>query len=289
MLFALFFVVFFLLWGVFVFALPPLWDGLRGLANRAAAWSTRYGTVQRVIRHASRFRDYLPVTLIAIFGLLVTMSAGDVFFDIAELVHSKSPLLQQMDMNVHAWAVAERNQTATSFFTVMSIVGGPVGLAVLVVTIVAVLVSRRRFAWATYLATISVGGSLLNMELKRLFARARPDVAEMLRRAHGYSFPSGHAMGSTVVFGALAYIAIRLLPRWSWRAAAAALAITLIVSIALSRVYLGAHWISDVGAGIAAGILWVTVATVAYETFRRIRLIRALRANAAAEPPGNRS
>jgi undecaprenyl-diphosphatase len=285
-LFAVFFVVFFLLWGFFVFALPPLWDGLRGLANHAAAWSTRYGTLQRVVRHASRFRDYLPVTLIVICGLLVTLFAGDAFIDIAELVHRKSPLLQQMDMNVHAWAVAERNQTATSFFTLMSIAGGPAGLAVLVVIVEIVLLVRRRFAWAVYLASLSVGGSLLNMELKRVFARARPDIAEMLRRAHGYSFPSGHAMGSTVVFGALAYIAIRLLPRWHWRAAAAAMAITMIVSVALSRVYLGAHWISDVGAGIAAGILWVTVATVAYETFRRIRLIRALRASAGA--PGNR-
>ena len=49
------------------------------------------------------------------------------------------------------------------------------------------------------------------------------------------------------------------------------------VSVALSRVYLGAHWISDVGAGMAAGAVWVAATTVAYETFRRVRLLRAAR------------
>jgi len=84
-------------------------------------------------------------------------------------------------------------------------------------------------------------------------------------------------MGSTIVFGALAYLTFRVLTRWRWRTAAVALAISMIVAIAASRVYLGVHWISDVGAGIAAGLIWLATCTVAYETLRRIRLVRALR------------
>ncbi|HUR79773.1 MAG TPA: hypothetical protein VM733_03340, partial [Thermoanaerobaculia bacterium] len=55
-------------------------------------------------------------------------------------------------------------------------------------------------------------------------------------------------------------------------------AATMILAISTSRIYLGVHWISNVGAGIAAGLIWVIAATVAYETMRRIRLVRALRA-----------
>jgi undecaprenyl-diphosphatase len=99
----------------------------------------------------------------------------------------------------------------------------------------------------------------------------------MLRRAHGYSFPSGHAMGSTIVFGALSYLAFRSATRWRWKAAWLAFAWTLIAAISFSRVYLGVHWISDVGAGIAAGAMWVGVTTLAYETVRRIRMLRAKR------------
>jgi undecaprenyl-diphosphatase len=119
---------------------------------------------------------------------------------------------------------------------------------------------------------------LLVLQLKSLFARARPDLAEALRTADGYSFPSGHAMGSVVVFGALSYLVLRLHAPWRRRAAGLAAAGTFIAAISVSRIYLGVHWISDIAAGLCAGTVWVTVATVAYETFRRIRLIRALRA-----------
>ncbi|HVG24125.1 MAG TPA: phosphatase PAP2 family protein, partial [Thermoanaerobaculia bacterium] len=93
----------------------------------------------------------------------------------------------------------------------------------------------------------------------------------------GYSFPSGHAMGSTIVFGAFAYLAFRILTRWPARAAALSFCATTILAICASRIYLGVHWVSDVGAGIAAGLIWLAAATVAYEAMRRIRLVRALR------------
>jgi undecaprenyl-diphosphatase len=59
-----------------------------------------------------------------------------------------------------------------------------------------------------------------------------------------------------------------------------AAAVTLDITIAASRVYLGVHWISDVSAGVMIGAVWVTIATVAYETFRRIRAIRGRRVSA---------
>ena len=83
--------------------------------------------------------------------------------------------------------------------------------------------------------------------------------------------------GATVVFGAIAYLAFRMLHAWPARAAALAGSFTMIAAIAASRVYLGVHWISDIGAGIAAGAIWVTATTVAYEASRRIRLVRAFR------------
>ena len=93
-------------------------------------------------------------------------------------------------------------------------------------------------------------------------------------------------MGSTIVFGAFAYLAFRILNRWRPRAAALAFCVSMILAICASRIYLGVHWISDVGAGIAAGLIWLITATVAYETFRRIHRIRVLRARAAHPPTG---
>jgi len=224
-----------------------------------------------------RFRDYLPVIATIVVGALLVGWAGDQFLDLAELVHAKSPLLQKVDTRVHDWAVAKRYTSATSFFDVMTTVGGPVGVAAIGGIVFIVLLVRKRFRWAMYLVFTAAGGGALDWELKRYFARARPAVAQMLKHASGYSFPSGHAMGSTVMFGALAYLVLRAHVRWRWKAGAIALACTLVIGVALSRVYLGVHWISDVGAGVTAGLLWLTMTTVAYETLRRIHRIHAMR------------
>src|SRR5262249_16642037 len=155
--------------------------------------------------------------------------------------------------------------------------GGPAGVGVIsLITAIALLLTKR-VRWTVYLLTNVVIGGGIDIELKHFFERARPAAAQQLMHATGYSFPSGHAMGSTALFASLSYLAIGTLRRWRWKSAAIALGTTLIVSVALSRVYLGVHWISDVGAGIVAGLLCVTMTTVAYETFRRIRSIRQLR------------
>jgi undecaprenyl-diphosphatase len=272
MLFLLaFLILFFFLWLVFLAAEPAL----ERVLKRTAHWTASF-----------RYRDYLPVAVVLVAGFALTALAGDAFEDLAELVHDNSTQLHEIDTRVHEWARYTRTPGSTRFFTTMTIIGTPLPLGILIAAVAAILVARRRWRWAVFLAFTAGMGGLLNLLLKSYFERARPELAEALRHASGYSFPSGHAMGSTIVFGALAYIAIRAIPRWRWRAAALALAVSMIVAIASSRVYLGVHWISDVGAGIAAGLIWIVTTTVAYETFRRIRLIRALRAKRNAALPG---
>jgi membrane-associated phospholipid phosphatase len=267
MLFLLFFaLLFLLLWGVFTLLVPVIQHALAAVASRTA----------RLRNH-----DYLPVAAMLAGGLIVTFIAGDGFLDLAELVHQNSPNLQYYDRDVHDWATTTRSPGATAFFTAMTTIGAPWFLGVVTAVVGFVLAMRRRWRWLAYLIFTTCGGSLIVLELKVYFARARPDLAEALRRAHGYSFPSGHSMGSMIVFGALSYLAYRAGKSWRVKAAAIAAAATLISAIALSRVYLGVHWISDVGAGIAAGFLWVTMTTLAYETSRRIRALRARRVRKA--------
>lgn len=254
-------ILFFLLWGLLLVCEPILHGSLAHISN----WTAHF-----------RYRDYLPVVVLVAVGAAVTVFAGDEFIDLAELVHAKSPVLQTIDTQVHDWAVSERNPGATKFFALMSIVGGPISLGLITGLLLAFLVVRKRYRWASYLAVTAGGGALLLMELKHYFERARPALAEMLRRAHGYSFPSGHAMGSTVTVGAFAYLAVRNLKTWRQKSAVIAGAITFVLCVALSRVYLGVHWGSDIAAGISAGLLWLATTTIGYETFRRIRLIRAI-------------
>lgn len=264
MIFALSFLLLFLvLWALFYATLPLL----ERLLGRAAHWTTKF-----------RYRDYLPVVLILAAGIGAALAAGDAFLDLAELVQSQSPELHRIDGETHRWARTAYSGGSTLFFTAMTLIGTPVGLGLLIAIVLTLLLVRKRWRWAGYLLFTTVIGGLLNLQLKAYFARARPDLAEALRHASGYSFPSGHAMGSTITFLALNYLAFRIVPRWRWRAAAIAFGVSMIAAIASSRIYLGVHWISDIAAGIAAGVIWVAFTTVAYEAFRRIRMIRALRA-----------
>ncbi len=268
MLFLAFTITFLVLWAVVYATLPAV----RHVGQVLARLIARNARANHFVSTArERYRKYLTVLAILIAGGLLTAWAGDGFIDLAERVHAKSGALEQTDARVHDWAVGERTAGATLFFTAMTYIGGPVGVAVEILIVSIILAFRHRWRWLIYLVVTASGGGLLDFELKRYFARARPAVAEMLRRANGYSFPSGHAMGSAVAYGALAYLAFRAIRSWPARAAAIAFLYTLVAAVALSRVYLGVHWISDVLAGVSAGTVWVTTTTVAYETMRRLR------------------
>jgi membrane-associated phospholipid phosphatase len=271
MLFLVFGAIFLVLWAV-VYATLPAVKHLGQVIARLIARSAR--AEKFVTSTRERFKNYLPVAAILIAGALLTAWAGDGFLDLAESVRAKNAALVQTDARIHDWSITERSPGATKFFIFMTIIGGPVGVAAIVGIVAVILAILRRWRWLIYLAVTAGGGGLLNLELKRYFARARPAVAEMLRRANGYSFPSGHAMGSAVAFGALAYLAFRAIRSWPAKTAVMAFLYTLVAAIALSRVYLGVHWISDVLAGVTAGTVWVTTTTVAYETLRRIRRVR---------------
>ena len=120
--------------------------------------------------------------------------------------------------------------------------------------------------WATAFA----GASLIDHWLKLTIHRPRPVYAAALLHSSSWSFPSGHAMGSLVGYGMLAYV-LMLLARGKrgtqrWIAAAAA---ALIVAIGVSRLYLGVHYFSDVIGGYAAGLLWLSTCVCAVELGRR--------------------
>jgi membrane-associated phospholipid phosphatase len=272
MLFLAFILLFLLLWLAFFAIAPALRHGLSYAGGRLA----RVTVLERLARnqHLTRFRAYAPVVAIVILGGLLTAWSGDQFVDLAEAVHAKSAKLGEIDTLAHAWAATQRSVDATAFFVTMTTIGGPGGVAAVIAIAAIALAVRRRWRWLLYLAVTTGGGALLNLEMKHYFARARPNLAEALRQAHGYSFPSGHAMGSTVAYLALAYLGLRVLPRWRWKSAALALAVAIILSVALSRVYLGVHWISDVTAGVTGGTMWVAITTIAYETLRRVRALR---------------
>ncbi|MDZ8087300.1 MAG: phosphatase PAP2 family protein [Nostoc sp. DedQUE12b] len=125
--------------------------------------------------------------------------------------------------------------------------------------------NRRREA--TILGIAGVGAILLNCLMKLLFGRARPALWKHIINVGQHSFPSGHAMVSIVIYGFIGYILAKQLPQW--RFWIYALTVVLIAAIGFSRLYLGVHWLTDVTAGYAAGLLWLIFCILSLEATRK--------------------
>lgn len=130
---------------------------------------------------------------------------------------------------------------------------------------------KRLWYWLLGLVSVVAGGILLNVLLKNLFARARPGWADPLMALTDPGFPSGHTMMATIIYGFMAVYLILKIASWRWRFVIATLTILLVFVVALSRMYLGAHYLSDVLAAMAAGIAWLALCLTAVETLRRRR------------------
>ena len=137
-----------------------------------------------------------------------------------------------------------------------------VGLAVLALGI------RRRWRLAIYLLVTGAGELTLNPVLKALVGRLRPVVAHPVAHGTGDSFPSGHALGSIVCYGAL-FLVFLPATRGVWRRVFATVITTLIVAIGVSRLLLGVHYLSDVLGAWALGITWLGVTAFAFELSRQ--------------------
>jgi membrane-associated phospholipid phosphatase len=121
---------------------------------------------------------------------------------------------------------------------------------------------------ATWLVVTVFGGAGLGFALKEIVGRARPVLPDPVSAAPGLSFPSGHALGATIGCCLLLLVTLRFLGRRG-RVAAAVAAALIVSTVALARVVLGVHFVSDVLAGIALGVVWVAVTTWAYVAWRR--------------------
>jgi undecaprenyl-diphosphatase len=138
------------------------------------------------------------------------------------------------------------------------------GRALLVITVlaVAVLIWRRRKREAVFLTAATLGTLVLNVLLKLAFRRARPEaVLYVISLPGSFSFPSGHALGATGVFLSLLVVARALGARGLPLLLLLATTGLLVAGIAVSRVYFGVHYPSDVIGGVLAGFGWISAIT----------------------------
>lgn len=130
-----------------------------------------------------------------------------------------------------------------------------------------ILLVRRRFRLAGYLAVAGLGAAVLVPVLKLAVGRLRPVVANPIAHGTGNSFPSGHALGSSICYGALLLVFLPALPRRARRPVVWAVGI-LVAAIGVSRIMLGVHYLSDVVGAWCLGVAWLGLTAYTFELWR---------------------
>nr|MBA2714303.1 bifunctional DedA family/phosphatase PAP2 family protein [Rubrobacteraceae bacterium] len=231
-----------------------------------ARFRTRYdGQLQWLLRRLTP-GQYLGLHLT--IGLLGAAGGLWLFGGLAEDLLTGDPIVR-FDRVLADYLHSLATPPLTTFFLVLTAFGSIEAIVLLGLVVAALLAWGRRWIFlGSWLAAVA-GGAVLNQLLKGLFERPRPFFEHPLLIETSYSFPSGHAMESFVVYGMLAYLAVLALRSWEARVGVVFGAALLVVLIGFSRMYLGVHYLSDVLAGYAAGGVWLSALITGVETIRR--------------------
>lgn len=207
------------------------------------------------------------------FGLQLSLAvvlfvgAAWLFGGITEDVLHGDPLTV-FDQKVAAWFAAHETSGLLAIMATISwLHTWP--LAVLVAGFVVYLV-RERLWRRTVIALLAVpGGVALNATIKLAIHRARPTLSGLSDALATYSFPSGHTVAATLVYGLLVTHLVARQRAWKWRVTIVLAASFMVLLVALSRLYLGVHYLSDVLAGMAEGVAWLALCHVTVTTLMK--------------------
>ncbi len=202
----------------------------------------------------------------ALAAFLLAAGATALFFELADEI-GVGESLADFDIALSAALREHLSRETLHVFSLVTTLGDPEFLIILGAIVAAILLSLRRWTLAAVWIVATVSGGLMNRLLKAIFERTRPVHDHGLLAETGWSFPSGHAAGSMLVYGLLGYVIMRHSPD-VWRIPIAFVAAALIVFVGLSRVLLQVHYLSDVLAGFASAAAWLALCVAGLETVR---------------------
>jgi undecaprenyl-diphosphatase len=235
--------------------IQPFTCGISALRVHSARYAGTYRRTLEPMKFSFR-PDSRRTLLVWLLALGLLFAAVALFLELAEDVWLNEGFAWDVTMmrGIHGLS----RPWLDRLFRLITETGG--GLIMLPVLGAAIWFWWHKQRTVTWLVLASFAGALLlNSQLKLLFARPRPDIFPPLVVEHSYSFPSGHTMSAAAVYGLWALLLWQR-RRYGW-ALVAGLWVPL---VALSRVYLGAHYPSDVLASLALGTIWLVIVWFTY-------------------------
>jgi undecaprenyl-diphosphatase len=211
----------------------------------------------------------LGLSLTASVAALV--AAGWAFGAVLQDVLARDELAL-VDRPVAVFFVGHREAWLTRLLQDLTNLGSVRALVPLIVLVgVGWWLRRRTWRPLGLLAAAYVGADLAFNAVKELVHRPRPPAGILLKPVAGPSFPSGHATQAVAVYGMLAALAAATTTSWAGKVTAWALAVVVIGLVAVSRLYLGTHWLTDVLGGLALGAAWLFALLTSVRTIDQLR------------------
>lgn len=248
---------------------PRSWS----LVVRAWNWLRATGLGERVQRVrvlgpmlAGAMTTARYLGLFAVLAFIAAAGLLSMFFEVADEI-GVDESLGAFDVALSAALREHLTGDVLRAFALVTHLGDKDVLIAVALAVLAILLALRRWMLAGAWAFATAFGGLLNKLLKSIFERARPLHDHGFATEADFSFPSGHASGSLLVYGLLAYLIVRhTRPVWHIPVALAGLA--LIIFVGSSRVILQVHYLSDVLAGYASAAAWVALCIAGLEAVR---------------------
>lgn len=217
-----------------------------------------------------RYYKQLPYLITVGLALVVVVGGINLFVELTDKIATDT--LAHYDQRITDYVISFRNPVLTNYFKMMTEIGDVNGyLVILGICVLLTFLVFKRWKYIGQITLVLILATVSNMMLKRFIDRARPGI-EHLVVVKTLSYPSGHAMSAMAFYGFLTYLLYKLKMNGFLKFFLMVLLGLVILSIGLSRIYLGVHFPSDVAGGFIAGLIWVIFCILIFnliEVFRR--------------------
>lgn len=237
-------------------------------AGKAGWWRLvhdKFVVEERFMDAGARKALYITAGVLALAGAFVF------FLTLTDVLQRDG--LASADESARRWLLSTRSEALTIVMIILAVVFGPVALPIIVLVVTLAWGILAKHAWRpVLLAAAMVTGVGLAQLIGHAVERARPPVELMLFGAdHTFSFPSGHVLGASDFLLVTAFLVFSRHRHPKVTVIGFIFAIIGVVLAALSRLYLGYHWVSDAVASVSLSLV-VLGAVIAVDTWRTARV-----------------
>lgn len=188
--------------------------------------------------------------------------------EVKEASEGQIEFVTALDQKIHSVLLEIRTPQRTASAIDITALGSTTVLTMIVITVAALLVFFRRNIDALVLIVVGIGAAVLTSLLKNYYSIPRPDDLLHLVDVSGHSYPSGHTLASVSIYFTLAFLFTSHLTQRIHQVLVILIFSLIILSIGMSRMYLGVHHFTDVLAGIFVGISWALLANGGKQLFK---------------------